>query len=64
MTHKTDTFHIGQICPTSGVYRIKHYEEHSECSKEQYEIPLTKGKTFPPCKSCKFKVVWEFVRSA
>ena len=62
MTHKVDTFHIGEICPTSGVYRIKN---HEKClSKQQYEIPLAKGKKFPPCRSCDFKVIWEFVRTA
>jgi hypothetical protein len=61
MTTKKDMFKVGQICPTSGIYRIKT----CKClSKQQYEIPLVKGKTFPPCRNCDFEVVWEFVRSA
>jgi hypothetical protein len=55
-----DTFEIGEICPESGVYRIKNHD----CSEEQREIPLVKGKKFPPCKNCKGHVVWEFVRHA
>lgn len=63
MTKKTDTFKIGEICPTSGIYRIK--TNHNKCvSKQQQEIPLVKGKRFPPCRNCNFEVIWEFVRSA
>ncbi len=62
MTNRKDTFKIGEVCPTSGVYRIK---SHDKCiSKEQKEIPLVKGKRFPPCRDCHFEVVWEYVRSA
>lgn len=56
-----DTFHIGQVCPESGVYRLKGCTCPSE---EQREIPLAKGHTFPPCKRCTGKVTWEFVRMA
>lgn len=56
-----DTFHIGAVCPESGVYRLKNCNCTSE---EQREIPLAKGHTFPPCKSCKHKVSWEFVRQS
>lgn len=67
MVKKGDTFRIGEICPESGVYRLK------DCgcagcgckSAEQQTIPLVKGKRFPPCRNCKDEdVVWEFERRA
>ena len=61
MLKRGDTFNIGEVCPESGVYRLKN----DNCKTEQQrEIPLVKGKTFPPCKSCKGKIAWEFVRQA
>lgn len=60
-----DTFRIGQICPESGVYRIKGEEDCKCVSEEQREIPLVKGKRFPPCKNCtRDTIVWEYVRRA
>jgi hypothetical protein len=62
-----DTFHIGQICPESGIYRLKDRDckgRESCHSEDQREIPLTKGATFPPCRTCKGPVIWEFVRKA
>ena len=67
MPHRGDTFKIGEVCPESGIYRLKDSDcaEGKECvSEEQREIPLVKGHRFPPCKSCKGKVVWEYVRKA
>ncbi len=61
MLKRGDAFKIGQNAPESGVYRIKGC---SCCTEEQREIPLVKGHKFPPCKSCKHEVVWEFVRHA
>ncbi len=62
MLKRGDTFHIGQVAPESGIFRIKGCKCESE---EQREIPLAKGHTFPPCKGCKHPhVVWEFVRHA
>lgn len=61
MLHRNDHFKIGQICPESGVYRIKGCKCVSE---EQREIPLVKGHTFPPCKNCSHPVTWEYVRRA
>ncbi len=56
-----DTFDIGEICPESGVYRIKGCKCESE---DQREIPLAKGHRFPPCRTCKGGFKWEFVRRA
>jgi hypothetical protein len=38
----------GQTCPESGVYRVAHDRAH----KQQHEITMVKGKTFPPCAGC------------
>ena len=66
MIKRGDIFHVGQVCIESGVYRLKETCKNN-CpieSEEQREIPLTKGKKFPPCKTCKGDVSWEFVRRA
>ena len=54
-------YHPGEICPTSGIYRLVH---HDSVSEEQAEIPLTKGERFPPCRNCENSVEWELVREA
>lgn len=66
MIKRGDTFNIGEVCPESGVYRLKDRDCKGDgCkSEEQREIPLTKGEKFPPCKNCKGPVIWEFVRHA
>ncbi len=66
MLKRGDTFRIGQVCPESGVYRLKdNCKKNCDYgSEEQREIPLTKGEKFPPCKNCKGEVLWEFVRMA
>jgi len=67
MLKRGDTFHIGEVCPESGVYRLKDRDckDNGGCKTEdQREIPLAKGKTFPPCRNCKGRVIWEFVRKA
>lgn len=56
-----DTFHIGEVCPESGVYRLK---DCTCISEEQREIPLAKGHRFPPCRNCTGEVTWEYVRRA
>ena len=61
MIKREDRFKIGEICPESGVYRIKGCDCKTEA---QREIPLTKGHRFPPCRSCTKPIVWEFVRHA
>lgn len=67
MLKRGDTFNVGEICPESGVYRLKDRDckNSSGCkSEDQREIPLSKDKRFPPCRNCKGKVVWEYVRRA
>lgn len=55
-------FHTGEICVESGVYRLKNCKKCQ--TLEQHEIPLSKDKTFPPCRNCATGAVWEFVRRA
>jgi len=64
MLKRGDTFHIGEVCKESGVCRLKNCEDKHGISEDQREIPLVKGHRFPPCRSCKGKVVWEYVRRA
>lgn len=67
MLKRGDIFQVGQICPESGVYRLKEKKCKRGCtlkSEDQREIPLTKGEKFPPCRNCSGVVEWEFVRKA
>jgi hypothetical protein len=69
MVKKGDTFKIGEICQESGVYRLKDcscmIRGKCDISKEQYTIPLVKGKKFPPCRNCSgSSIKWEFVKKA
>ena len=68
MVKKGDTFNIGEICPESGVYKLKcscMVGCKCDISEEQYTIPLVKGKKFPPCRNCNDKKTkWEFVKKA
>ena len=61
MTTKKNTFHPGDICPASGIYRLT---SHKDVSPDQAEIPLTKGERFPPCRNCKETIEWQLVREA
>jgi hypothetical protein len=63
MANIGDTFHTGETCIESGVYRYVNCNGFS-CSPGQYEIPLSKGERFPPCKGCKTAVTWKLVRYA
>ena len=61
MKENKNSFHPGEICPTSGMYRLVN---HKDVSPEQAIIPLTKGERFPPCRNCKTTVEWELVSEA
>jgi len=66
---KKDTFKIGEICPESGIYKLKDCAcmvgGKCDISTDQYTIPLVKGKKFPPCRNCKgSSIKWEFVKKA
>lgn len=51
----------GEICTISGLYRLVN---HKDVSKEQAEIPLSKGEKFPPCRNCTEKIEWVLVKEA
>lgn len=63
-----DTFKVGEICPESGIYKLKNCSclDTGACTvaDSQYTIPLVKGKKFPPCKKCGSGIVWELVQKA
>lgn len=62
MTTKKN-YRPGEICPTSGLYRLVHHHEQ-HVSDEQSLIPLTKGEKFPPCRNCTESIEWELVSEA
>ena len=68
MVAQGDKFKIGQICPESGIYKLKNctcLTGDCDISEKQYTIPLVKGKTFPPCRNCHSGAIeWEFVEKA
>ena len=57
----------GEICERSGVYRFAGHTDGSvgcHPTSEEMEIPLSKGETFPPIRSCGKGAYWTFVRDA
>lgn len=56
----------GETCQRSGVYRFAgHPDGSTAChTAEENEIPLSKGETFPPIRSCSKAAFWTFVRDA
>ena len=61
-----DESHTGQTCQTSGVYRFVRHMSSCRCTPtaEEREIPLSRGETFPPCRSTSTGVVWKLIRYA
>jgi hypothetical protein len=51
----------GEICPESGLYRLKGQKHVSD---KQALIPLTKGEKFPPCRTHEGPIEWELERKA
>ena len=43
----------GDICQTSGIYRVVNHIQHPK------EITMVKGKEFPPCNQCHSKVSYQ-----
>ena len=59
--------HTGEKAPTSGVYAyVRHLNTGSRCqpTPAEMEIPLSRGETAPPHRSCWLGVLWRLVRSA
>ncbi|AKG53767.1 antigen [Dehalogenimonas sp. WBC-2] len=63
-------FKTGHIAPVSGVYRyVSHSGEKDhavECipSANEMEIPVSKGETLPPVRSCGKGAMWRLIRLA
>jgi hypothetical protein len=55
------TYRPGEICPTSGLYKLLH---NNDVSHEQAVIPLTKGDKFPPCRNCTQTIEWVLLEEA
>ncbi|MFY3739826.1 MAG: hypothetical protein HMLIMOIP_000245 [Candidatus Nitrosomirales archaeon] len=59
-THKT-----GEKAPVSGIYRYDGpADDKISCTPTQEEmlIPLSRGETFPPVKSCDSAAHWKLVK--
>lgn len=60
-------FRTGEKAPVSGVYRfVRHIDSPPSCNptSAENEIPLSKGETFPPHRSCGKGAIWSLVRLA
>lgn len=59
-THIGQTFTTGQRAPVSGRYDYVRHINGTFCNPSPAErrIPLSKGETFPPHRSCNSGVVW------
>lgn len=53
-------FHTGEKTPSTGTYKFVKHMENTACqpTKDERNIPLSAGETFPPCKHCKSAAVW------
>lgn len=60
--HKT-----GEKVPASGIYSYQGpVDGQRSCTptREEREVPLSKGETFPPVKSCASGAKWKLTRRA
>jgi sporulation protein YlmC with PRC-barrel domain len=68
--HIGEVFHTGQKAEHSGIYEYvahsdpKEYDPSCHPSDAEKEIPLSKGETFPPVRSCGKSAMWRLVRLA
>jgi hypothetical protein len=54
-------YRTGEKAPVSGRYDfVRHTSTDSSChpTAGEQSIPLSKGETFPPCRSCQTGAVW------
>jgi len=59
-----DTFRTGEKAPVSGDYEyVRHTDTGITCTPTAAEkqIPLSRGETFPPHRSCGRGVVWKLI---
>jgi YjzC-like protein len=56
-------YRTGEKAPDSGRYDFVRHTTTNSCSPTPAErrIPLSKGETFPPCRSCRTGAVWRLV---
>jgi sporulation protein YlmC with PRC-barrel domain len=63
-----EIFHTGQKVVQSGIYEYVYLKDlnTSECqpTKDEKELALSKGETFPPVRSCGKAAAWRLVRAA
>jgi hypothetical protein len=66
MTQIGETFTTGQTAPVSGTYEFVRHIGPTSCTPtaEERQIPLSRGETFPPHRSCNKGVVWQLIRYA
>jgi len=63
----TESYKTGEKVPVSGIYSYKGpTDKRTSCTptQEEQRIPLSKGETFPPVKSCDSGAVWELEERA
>lgn len=58
-------YKTGEKAPVTGIYSYVRHTQPSSCTPTQDErsIPLSKGETFPPHRSCNKGVVWRLTRA-
>ena len=65
-----ETFNSGELVKKSGIYEYVAHVDPKSCKADcqptsaEREIPLSRGETFPPLRSCKEAAVWRLVRAA
>jgi YjzC-like protein len=66
VTQVGSTYKTGEKAPVSGVYRfVRHTDGTTHATPAEQRIPLSKGETFPPCRSGDGKgAIWTLERLA
>jgi sporulation protein YlmC with PRC-barrel domain len=63
-------FHTGQKVEQSGIYEYVYHVDSECCTPDcqpteaEFELPLSRGETFPPIRSCGKGAAWRLVRAA
>ena len=58
-------FRTGEVCPESGRYRFDGYLDGTSSpppTREEREIPLSRGETFPPIRSSGKACYWKLMQ--
>lgn len=58
-------YRTGEKAPVSGWYDWVRHTTPSSCrpTTDERRIPLSKGETFPPCRSCETGAVWRLSKT-